>query len=181
MRTQSAAQSVKVKHIWPFKFHHAKSETRESLKQLSKLLATTSTNWSYSYHPERRTTRLCSDCVLTSLLSISIHYTMFSTHFPCNIKRLIPSIQAYHEVIEYHIGFHLVSIHYKTSGLQQILVSSYKYFSPKSLACHLNLHLQAAIDSKRSLGHAVMYNWSLFLCTNALLLVNRPHFVWLIQ
>jgi len=41
-----------------------KSETVESLKQLSKLLATTSTNRSYSYHPERRTTRLCSDCVL---------------------------------------------------------------------------------------------------------------------
>jgi len=37
-----------------------RSGSRESQKQLSELLATTSTKWSYTYCPERHTCRLCS-------------------------------------------------------------------------------------------------------------------------
>ena len=47
--------------------------TRKSHKKLSKILATTSTKWSYGYHTEWHTSRLYSPCLLSLPLSLSIH------------------------------------------------------------------------------------------------------------
>ena len=80
--TQLAATSVKVKHMLLFWMPH-RSETRESHKQLSKVLTTTST--------KRSTKRSYNFSLIFITLPLFIHicYIIISAYTLCNVKRLI--------------------------------------------------------------------------------------------
>jgi len=60
-----------------------------SHKQLSKVMTTTSTKQSYSYHPERHTGRLQTTRYFTPPLAFSIHYVVISIHY-INISAYSP-------------------------------------------------------------------------------------------
>jgi len=63
---------------------------RVSPKQLPRVMTTTTTKQSYSYHPERCTGRLYSrSLVYTAISFLQTLYSCFRV-FPCNINRLDP-------------------------------------------------------------------------------------------
>ena len=57
------------------------SGAKVSHKQLPRVMSTTTTKQSYSYHPERRTGRLYSARLFTRPLAFSVHYIVISAHF----------------------------------------------------------------------------------------------------